>query len=117
MRGAASEMYRQTVPPTPTRPTTPLATVTPAPKLTLDASGRGLPQGYTVTYPAPSASVTVTFNTTDGASRATPPRPATESSVTEPAERTPRFTNLPSTVAPSARESSRRDGTSEAKPD
>ncbi len=80
---------RQTFPPAPTLTMTRLATVEPVEKFMFDAFGGGYPHGNTLTNPRPCASVTVTFKTTAAASVATPARPATTTSVTDPAGRNP----------------------------
>src|SRR6478609_9120764 len=100
----------QTLPSLPIPVTTAFGLGVEALKLTLDATGRGVPHGQTVTYPTPVASVAVRFSTTPVASAGTPPRPATSSSSVEPAVRMPIPANLLSTVGAPARVSRMRTG-------
>ena len=113
MRWVALFAYRQILPLTPILAIAPLGIVEPATKLRVDAVGRGLPHGNTVTYPAPWASVTVTFSAAAAASAGTPALPVTCISVTEPAAANPAPSPPPSTVDAlgSVRVSNNRAGT------
>src|SRR6478735_4009883 len=89
----------------PTLVMTELATVCPAPKLRLDASGRAAPVGHTVRYDAAVGSVTVTFSATAPTPVAgTPPRPTTTMVVSTPALSFPVPAYWPSMVAEPAAE-------------
>src|SRR4051812_36199920 len=91
---------------------TALGTVSPATKLRLLAVGTGCPQGKTVTNPGAWASVAVTLRLTVTAFGGIPARPATWSSVTEPAPRGPAPASEPSIVGEPGRVSSTRAGVS-----
>src|SRR5215207_5075978 len=75
-----------TPPPAPTATIAALATVCPGAKLMFDVAGMSCPHGKTVTYPAASGLVTVTFSETAAASAGTAPVPATCTSLTDRAE-------------------------------
>src|SRR5687768_11856324 len=67
-------------PPAPTLATTALAMVSPGAKLMLDASGRVVPEGNTVSHPPAEGSVMVTFSRTAVTPvPGTPPGPVTTS--------------------------------------
>src|SRR5674476_235894 len=74
----AEPLNRSTFPLAPTGAMTRLGTVWALTKFRFEAVGRAVPSAYTVTYPGPAGSVTVTFNTTAETPLAgTPPRPVT----------------------------------------
>src|SRR5215210_3731941 len=79
----------------------------------LDAFGRELPHGKTVTNPGCVEPVTARFNTTATEPAGTPTRPTTDSSVTVPAPRTPIALNCPSAVDNPSRVSNTRPGTND----
>ena len=71
MRCASLSENTHTDPSGPIGATTPFATVPPRTKLTFEASGRAVPQGHTVAYPASPASAMVTLRATAVASAGT----------------------------------------------
>ena len=75
---------RHTCPFVPSRARTAFGIVCPATTFRLEASGRGNPQGNTVTKPGPLASVAVTFSTTALASAGIPALPPTWRASTVP---------------------------------
>src|SRR5690242_6688948 len=110
MRCVGCELNRQMLPPAPILTIAALATVCPAAKLRLDASGGSMPHGYAVTKPGASGSVTVTLITTVDAPAGTPPRPMTVTASTVQVGCTPAPTNCPSMVVEPMRVSSKRPG-------
>ena len=101
-RWVSTLLKAQTLPLAPILVITAFGTVCPATKLRLDASGRDVPHGYTVTNPEAAGSVTVMFNDAAVALGATPPRPATVNSTVVPPLTIPNRWNAPSIVTPSA---------------
>ena len=96
-------------PPPPTPTTTAFGTVCPGTKFKLDARGRSVPAGHTVTKPDAVGSVTVTFNATAPSTVSGRfPRPCTTRSRCSPG---------PSAIPPSpSRVSINRDGVTRLNP-
>src|SRR2546423_443595 len=86
MRCVPDWVFRQTFPSVPTFTVTKFGVVPPVRRLRFEASGRGEPQGHTVTNPFPVASVPVTLRTTAAASGGTlvAPTPVTWTCTTTP---------------------------------
>src|SRR4051794_33582242 len=87
MRCADAWVKMHTLPPSPILEITKFGEVPPGVRLRFDAVGCGDPHGQTVTYPAPSAPVPVTFIATAVALSGTceVPTPVTSTETTAPA--------------------------------
>src|SRR5580765_288997 len=107
-------LYSDTLPLVPSLVMTRLGMTSPTVKLRFEVSGRALPVGQAVMYPAAVGLTAVRLSTTAPAPIAgTPPRPATARSSWLLAPSAPPPANKPSAVAAPTRVSSTRAGTSD----